>query len=410
MSIASLPACGELSAQALATHEGRPLRVMQVHSCYGKYCEYFYAAQPHLATQPFSEQMKAWVRDAYAGVHIMTPYLAGCETMLVMSNCLEAQGAWLSAHGAPLNNVEDWQNEIVRQQVLVFQPDVLYIPDSIRFGAEFIRSLPFRPPVIMGWRGADVPLGTDWTGYDVMLSGLPRLLALAESLGAGKGVMFAPGMPSWIAREVEHIPQDVDVVFVGSVYPRQHIHRLALMESLAEGAIRHGFSLALYLLCDEALITPTMRPYVRPPVFGMDMHKALRRGRVVVDDRAYHGVIMPDGSKRMDLGGDDTINMRMFEATGGGSLLLTESFPGVARYFEPGLEVAMYTDYADAVDKVLYYLSHPAERETIAAAGKARCMGEHNMKNRSKLFIEIAARTLKDKKKTCANKEQGGIE
>lgn len=94
---------------------------------------------------------------------------------------------------------------------------------------------------------------TDWTGYDSMLSGLPRLLALAESLGAQKGILFHPGMPKWIAREVENIPQEIDVVFAGSIYPKQHLRRLALLEALAEAAEAHGFSLVLHILCDDAL-------------------------------------------------------------------------------------------------------------------------------------------------------------
>lgn len=70
---------------------------------------------------------------------------------------------------------------------------------------------------------------------------------------------------------------------------------------------------------------------------------------------------MPDGSKKIDLGGEDTINMRMFEATGSGALLLTEALPGVRRYFEPGKEVAVWKDVPELVARTLHYLAHESE-------------------------------------------------
>ena len=76
------------------------------------------------------------------------------------------------------------------------------------------------------------------------------------------------------------------------------------------------------------------------------MHRALRRGRIVLDDRANHGFVLPDGTKKIDLGGSDTINMRLFEGTGGGSLLLTESLEGLSRFFEPEQERRCLTDHS----------------------------------------------------------------
>ena len=375
-----------------ASVEGRPLRVMQVHTCYAKYLEDFYTRHAQLAHLPYNEHMRAFVRDAYAATHILTPYLPGCDTMLVVANSPEAQGVWLRENREPLDTADDWQHEVVRRQIARFQPDVLYLTDPIQFAAAFIKSLPWKPRIVAGWRAADVPMRTAWTGFDLMFSNLPRLLVLAESLGVGKGVLAQPAMPSWIAHEVENIPQDVDVFFAGSIYPTQHVRRLAMLEILAEAAMRHGFSLALHLACDPALISPVMRPYVRPAVFGMDMHRALRRGKIVFDVSGSVGLRRPDGSYALDLAQGDTGTMRLFEATGGGSMMLYNDMPGLARIFEPGKEVVAYGDEADLVGKILYYLSHPEEREAIAAAGKARCLGEWNMKNRARDFLEIVRR------------------
>ena len=100
-------------------------------------------------------------------------------------------------------------------------------------------------------------------------------------------------------------------------------------------------------------------------------------------------VIMPDGSKKIDLGGEDTINMRMFEATGSGALLLTEALPGVRRYFEPGKEVAVWKDVPELVARTLHYLAHESECSAVAEAGRRRCLAEHSMDDTVKRFMKI---------------------
>ena len=160
-------------------------------------------------------------------------------------------------------------------------------------------------------------------------------------------------------------------------------------DALARAASEHGFSLALHLNCDPRMATPAMRPWLRPPVFGLAMMQALAASRIVADDRAKHGVIMPDGSKKIDLGGEDTINMRMFEATGSGALLLTEALPGVRRYFEPGKEVAVWKDVPELVARTLHYLAHESECSAVAEAGRRRCLAEHSMDDTVKRFMKI---------------------
>ncbi len=388
---------GNMLTRNLTQYMGRPLRVMQLHTLYGGYVDALYKAHPLLVEKSYHEQLQTLIRDAYSAIHMMSPYLIGCESFLTMANWTQAQCMWLKEYGLPCSQETQEQQDIVRLQVENFKPDILYITSPTVFNASFLETLSYIPPCILGWRAADIPAHIDWSGFDAILSGLPKLLALAKTLGANDGIMFHPGMPTWIAREVMLRPHEVDVVFVGSVSPKQHVQRRALLEILAEAATEHGFSLELYLLCEPSSISPVMRPYVHPPVFGLEMHKVLRRGRIVVDDRAWHGVLLPNGQKTMDLGGEDTSNMRLFEGTGGGSLVLTEHLEGVSRYFEIDKEVVTYKNHAEAVEKILYYLQHEEERGAIAKAGQARCLKDWNMQVAVKKFLEIAQSILAKK-------------
>ena len=364
------------------------LHIMQVAPFYSAYLDYFYRSRPGLSLHSSAVQTEALLQDAFSAIHNVIPYIQRHDTTFVVSNAKPLQRAWAKSHNAHYE-AASWEKEILRLRIETERPDVLYLTTTIRFDSSFLRTLSPRPRLILGWHGCDVPSSADWSEYDAILSGLPRLLHVAERLGARHGIMFHPGMPPWLAQAVVDTPKTVDVCFVGSISPTQHQKRLHVLDALAKAAARHNFSLALHLNCHPSQISPAMRPFLRPPAFGLAMMQALAASRIAVDDRAQHGLIMPDGSKKVDLGGDDTINMRLFEATGSGALLLTEALPGLRRYFEPGKEVDTWQDTEELTQKILYWLAHEKKRASMAAAGRARCLAEHSINKAAEKFVQI---------------------
>jgi spore maturation protein CgeB len=99
------------------------------------------------------------------------------------------------------------------------------------------------------------------------------------------------------------------------------------------------------------------------------MYRVLARSRVVVN---RHG----------DIAEDYANNMRLFEATGMGALLMTEAARNLPGLFEPGVEVVTYDGLNDLVGKVRHYQAHDDEREAIAAAGRSRTLAEHTYSRR----------------------------
>jgi len=122
------------------------------------------------------------------------------------------------------------------------------------------------------------------------------------------------------------------------------------------------------------------------------MYRTTRRGKITIDMRSTirGGATDPaTGRGRIDLAGDETMNMRIFEATGCGIFLLAEHHENLSRFFRSGWEIETYRSRDELVDKIRYYLRHPEQREAIAARGQQRCLGEHSMENRAKAFADI---------------------
>lgn len=65
------------------------------------------------------------------------------------------------------------------------------------------------------------------------------------------------------------------------------------------------------------------------------------------------------------------VNMRVLEVPATGAFLLTDDSRDLRSYFTPGRDLAVYSDVADCLRQIRFYLDHPAEREAIAAAGEA---------------------------------------
>ncbi len=87
----------------------------------------------------------------------------------------------------------------------------------------------------------------------------------------------------------------------------------------------------------------------------------------------------------------DSVNARLFEATGCGGFVLTENRPAVGDFFAPGREVATFDSRADLLEKVKYYLAHPDERKAIAEAGCRRAHRDHTYEIRLRRLLEITS-------------------
>lgn len=76
------------------------------------------------------------------------------------------------------------------------------------------------------------------------------------------------------------------------------------------------------------------------------------------------------------------VNQRIFDVPAAGAFVLTDWREQMDALLEPGREVIAYHSPEEAADLAAYYLSHPAEREQIAKAGRQRVLAEHTWEKR----------------------------
>lgn len=99
--------------------------------------------------------------------------------------------------------------------------------------------------------------------------------------------------------------------------------------------------------------------------------------------------------------GINQIKARTFEVPGAGGFLLTENAANLEKFYTPGKEIDVFSNYADLIDKINFYLTHQEKRDELARAGFIRTAEDHTYENRFRKIFE----TIKSAKSTVLHHE-----
>ncbi|WP_454021042.1 glycosyltransferase family protein [Azospirillum sp. Marseille-Q6669] len=345
------------------------MRFLQLATYYDAYLGVFHRANPDVATLSYEQRLHRLLADGFAGGYVFAPSMRalGCESSYVVANWISGQAQWARENSVEIPEDRAGALRTCVEQVNRFRPDVLFITDPIALDARFLGSLAWKPRLVVAWRQATIPDGTDWRGVDILLSGDDACLRRARELGARQQRRFRPGFPHAIADALDPEPRRTDVVFCGQISD-EHRGRCRGLEMIAEAAegSKGGFSLDFHLLGSA---TGVLERHNRGALWGMAMYRAIRQGRIGLN---FH----------IDVTGR-AMNYRMVETTALGTLLLTEADPMLATWFAPGHEVETYTSVGELIEKARFYLDHTDAREAIARRGRERCLRDSSMEARS---------------------------
>lgn len=87
------------------------------------------------------------------------------------------------------------------------------------------------------------------------------------------------------------------------------------------------------------------------------------------------------------------VNCTLFEAAGCGAFQIAEWKPTLPEHFIPEQEIVTYRSRKELIEKVDYYLDHPAEREAIAARAYSRAHRDHTYERRLTTMLQVLGLT-----------------
>ena len=431
----------------------RIVRIAGIH--YPKAVESIYNKNPELQIKTYSDQQAAVFDNAYIYSNSFSKGMRslGHEAFEIIYDLEHLQKTWAKEKGIKYSSAH-WQQEILLAQIKHIRPDVVYFQDiySLPFSARkqlkvlfpFIKIV----AIFRGFPGGrpDV-LCKEFEGADALFFGSPILVEKCASRGIRSHLIYH-SFDEAILDKVQKDPtvaegEKYDFTFLGTSghsdelahqsrywYLFELIKRTDLMLWIDEKTgvqkgtsaklkkIIRGLLRKILLNINDAtlrnlsaskLIPDKGKKVIQevislkrnalripagplsemfpdrcsPPVFGIELYKIMLRSKVTFN-------------KHSDDARDTIDNMRLFQATGIGTCLLTDDGRNMKDLFEPDYEVVTYSSIDECVEKVKFLLENDETRRQIALAGQKRTLRNHTTIKRCRQINDILQERLRN--------------
>jgi spore maturation protein CgeB len=366
------------------------VRIAVVDTYYSAFVAEHYRRRPELRGADYDEQQAALMARCFGTSDAYSRYLneLGHEAVELAVSCFELQAAWAREHGCSslLRLVGSlptrvggaarahFLHDVANAQIAQLDPEVIYLQDLWFFRREELDAFRSAGRLVVGQIASRPPGPELLSCFDLITTSFPHFVERFREAGIDSEYLAIAFYERVLDRlretGVDPSPgadRPYGVSFIGGLDPSVHGSGVALLERLSA---RVAIDVWGY-----GARRSNLRGRYRGEAWGLDMYEVLGRSRISLN-------------RHIDVAEGYANNMRMFETTGVGTLLLTEEAPNLANLFAPGQEVVAYESENDLVEKIQHYLDHDDERAEIAAAGQRRTLGEHTYRRR---MSELAA-------------------
>ena len=361
------------------------MRIALLDTYYPRFLASHYATHPALAHEVYADQQQNLLDQVFGTSDFYSRHLRaiGHDAQDLIVNCTPLQKTWSQTHHVNysalalklpqrllrLPVIGPWLSalpglvEIAVEQVKAMRPDVLYCQDLWFLPPQKLAELRPYAKLIVGQIASPLPPEAYLKGYDLILTSFPHFVPRLRAMGVASEY-FRIGFDTRVLDLLGTVEQDIDASFVGGI-SRHHGKALPMLEYLANSTPIKFFGYGADRLSRSSPIV--VRHHGE--VWGLDMYRTLARSRVTLN-------------RHINVAENYANNMRLYEATGVGALLITDRKDNLGELFEAGKEVVVYSSAEEAAELIRYYLDHPEEARRIARAGQARTLRDHTYQRR----------------------------
>jgi len=375
------------------------MRFLIVDTDYAHFLTWLYAQNPGLEKKSYETQAAVRTESLFGHAAFYADSLRklGHEAWDIEPNNEFMQKAWAREHGVPLGKnwrwegrlrkgfvpwlspVKDqtWLYDILAAQIRYYKPDVL-VNYAMQLRSTFFADIKPNLRLLVGNHGCPIPNGVDFDlgPYDLVLSVVDNLVDYFRNQGK-KSELIRLGFEPAVLGRLGNPQPSVPVSFVGNLYAG-HASRIRWLEYVSGKVPVWIWTASTAGLRSQS---PVLR-HRQYAVWGVEMYEILKRSALTLN---HH----------VDIADDYAGNLRMFEATGVGTLLVTDWKKNLHEMFEPGKEVVAYRTPEECVEMIRYYLEHEDERQAIARAGQQRTLRDHTCRHRMEELVNIVQKYLR---------------
>ena len=375
------------------------MKILIVDTYYDRFLKIFYKKNPNLINCEYDFQLEALLNSNFGTSDTYSYYLNknNWQASDLIVNCSFLQREWVKKKdikiselrskiphkffklpiiGKKLGNFNGLV-DIAKEQIKAFKPEILYCQDLSFFPNEVLFEIKKENNIrlIVGQIACPLPPKSFLNPYDLILTSFPHFVNRLRKDGKNCDY-FKIGFDQRILSKNSQNDRDIDFSFVGGI-SKNHNHAKKDIEYLIKNANLQVYGYG----ANKLPLNSTIRRNHKGEKWGLEMYNILSRSKISFN-------------RHINVAENNANNMRLYEATGMGSLLLTDKKDNLKELFEEDREIVTYESKEEAFDKYNYLINKPEELSKIAKAGQLRTLTEHTYENRIKELIKILNKYL----------------
>ena len=275
----------------------------------------------------------------------------GWQAQDLITNCKALQRQW-----AKENDFDGDKHEIWIEQIRKYQPDVVYVQGLWLINDVTYPLIKDHCKLIVGQVGSRIEtFAAD--KYDAMFTAIAPYVD--RFIEAGTPAHYVPlAFEPRVLERVRPQARSMPLTYIGGMNA-EHGRRKDVINALT-----NRFDMDLFI----------------NQKWGLDMFEAMSQSYMTVNCN-------------IDVEINHVGNMRIYEATGCGALLLTNDGINMPELFEDD-EVLKYNTPKEAVELAGYYLEHREEGKLIAERGQKRTLTDHTYEQRMSIVADVLEKML----------------
>lgn len=401
---------------------------LKVTSFYRDFLLQYYRQNPQITERSYEEQFAHLMAEGYGYADFFPRYFEqkyAVRSKEIIHNATHLQNAWARETGSHASG-----DELLLEQIIEFQPEVLFIQDSSNFSAAFIERIKEKAKSVRLLVGHCCAPYTSanleaFSRFDVVLTCSEKFRQEFKTKGIDSYLFPHAVEASLLELNSSRPAPENSIIFIGSLLYRSEFHqkRIAYVEEI----LKSGLPFSMFGMIEE---DPWVRLKVKQTAYllikllntmgikGYQKSRTLRKisqlkslpesnkysdlikgslkqemmfGKQMLSEIAKHSVGF---NLHAEVAGDYAANVRMFEVAGAGSLLLTDHKRNMSELYETDKEILTYRSVDECIEKMRWAIDHPKEARIIADAGQQRTLKDHSVERRVELLYEIISKEI----------------
>lgn len=346
-----------------------------LNSYYTAFLTKTYQDNLQLASLPYNVQLEVLQKECFGDSDFYSQGIekAGWQASDLIVNCQELQLAWAREN----NFVSSDLTSIMLKQLENYRPTVVYFQDPFIATSDVLSEIRRFASLLVLQIASPIPQHINFSSFDIVFTAAPHFVEIFRKQDVASYYQALAFDPRCVVTAPLYQSRSIDVSFVGG-FSSLHVARYELFDYLA-----HKTSILFWGYGAPSLPEGSaVRTRHQGEVWGKGMFQILKNSKITVN-------------RHIEIAENYACNMRLYEATGAGALLVTEYKDNLNELFEIGKEVVAYRSKEECAELINYYLEHPEEAEKIARAGQLRTLRDHIYSCRMAQTAEILERHLR---------------